>query len=376
MPAAIGRKPRRGSMLLALLAVLEAGLSCRPAGAQERSLIDPGEARLRRELRSLENRLETSPRGADVQLDRARRDLIRQSRGVDFSPDEARIDRSLDRLGRELRRRERAAPRPARPDLPRGGGGDGDLPRSYADEPRGDGLPRSFANEGRSVAPSGSNNLVAAARLLNRAELGSRRRAGGASPVGPRGGARVPRRGSSRTPVAERRARCRAGSRASSSGPRPRPGAPEGGPGLATVRQDRLGAGAKQHHRAGPATCPTSPACGPPCRAMSPRSPRSTRARFGTARRRSRSTRPTPRSSAADSPRSRPPGCPGWSPSWTVGSAATPTRPRTAIGRLTGSRSRIRSTSPRTPAGAASGGGCSTRWSTRPATPGCARWSR
>ncbi|HEX6014852.1 MAG TPA: hypothetical protein VFY87_24265, partial [Geminicoccaceae bacterium] len=114
------------------------------------------------------NRIETSPRGADVQLDRARRDLIRQSRGVDFSPDEARIDRSLDRLGRELRRRERAAPRLTRPDLPRGVGGD--LPRSYADEPRDEGLPRSYADEGPSTAPGGSNNLVAAAQLLNRAE--------------------------------------------------------------------------------------------------------------------------------------------------------------------------------------------------------------
>jgi hypothetical protein len=167
MPPAIGTKPRRGSMLLALLAVLEAGLSCGPAGAQERSLLDPGEARLRRELRSLENRLETSPRGAGLQLDRARRDLIRQSRGVDFSPDEARIDRSLDRLGRELRRRERAAPRQTRPDLPRAGD---DLPRSYADQPRGDGLPRSYGDEGPSTAPGGSNNLVAVAQLLNRAE--------------------------------------------------------------------------------------------------------------------------------------------------------------------------------------------------------------
>ena len=65
MPPAIGRKPGRGSVLLTLLAVLEAGLPCRPAGAQERSLLDPGEARLRREVRSLENRIETSPRGAD-----------------------------------------------------------------------------------------------------------------------------------------------------------------------------------------------------------------------------------------------------------------------------------------------------------------------
>ncbi|HEX6010401.1 MAG TPA: hypothetical protein VFY87_01080, partial [Geminicoccaceae bacterium] len=136
MPPAIGTKPRRGSMLLALLAVLEAGLSCRPAGAQERSLLDPGEARLRREVRSLENRIETSPRGADVQLDRARRDLIRQRRGVDFSPDEARIDRDLDRLGRELRRRERATRRTTPPDLPRAGDS---LPRSYANEPRRDG---------------------------------------------------------------------------------------------------------------------------------------------------------------------------------------------------------------------------------------------
>jgi hypothetical protein len=167
MPAAIGTRPRRGLMLLAMLAVLEAALPCRPAGAQERSLLDPGEARLRRELRSLENRLETSPRGADIQLDRARRDLIRQSRGVDFSPEEARIDRSLDRLGRELRRRERAARRTTPPDLPRAGD---DLPRSYANEPRRDGLPRSFADEGPSVAPGGSNNLVAAAQLLNRAE--------------------------------------------------------------------------------------------------------------------------------------------------------------------------------------------------------------
>ena len=138
-----------------------------PAGAQQRSLIDPGDARLRRELRSLENRLETSPRGAGLQLDRARRDLIREGRGVDFTPEEARIDRGLDRVRRELQQRERPDLREPRLPAP---GGERRLPRSYAGEPPDGGLPLSYSEGASSIAPGGSNNLVTVARLLNRAD--------------------------------------------------------------------------------------------------------------------------------------------------------------------------------------------------------------
>lgn len=134
------------ALLLAGLGILATGT----ASAQQRSLIDPDTAQLRRELRSIEGRLERSPRGARLQLDRARRELIREGRGVSFTPEQGRIARDLDRLGRELRRVEREPSREPR-EVPTGN----NLPRSYDDPPRSSG---------------GSNNLVTVARLLTRAE--------------------------------------------------------------------------------------------------------------------------------------------------------------------------------------------------------------
>jgi hypothetical protein len=133
----------------AALAILVAAIPASPASAQARDLTDPGAAQLRRELRSLDNRIDTRPRGGGLQLDRARRELIRQGRGVAFTPEQARIDRELDRLEGELRRSEEE-PRPEPTSPPRS-----ELPRSY-DAP--------------TTSPGGSNNLVTATRLLNRAE--------------------------------------------------------------------------------------------------------------------------------------------------------------------------------------------------------------
>jgi hypothetical protein len=119
-----------------------------PAAAQERSLIDPGEAQLQRQVRSLENRASGGP-GAELQLRRARQDLIRESRGVFFTPEEARIDRDLRRIGRDLRRRPTTAAEPP-PELT-----ESELPKSYEAEP-----PRSGRH----------GSVVTVTRLLNRAE--------------------------------------------------------------------------------------------------------------------------------------------------------------------------------------------------------------
>jgi hypothetical protein len=83
-------------------------LASQPA-AQQRSLTGSGslagDAYLERQLRSLEHRDAGSTGGdASLQLQRARRDLVRQSRGVAFTPEQARINRGLDRVGRNLQR--------------------------------------------------------------------------------------------------------------------------------------------------------------------------------------------------------------------------------------------------------------------------------
>ena len=86
------------------------------AAAQQRSLTGSGglagDAYLQRQLRSLERR-DGSVAGASLQLQRARRDLVRQSGGVAFTPEQARINRGLDRVGRELQRRNLDAVRGA-----------------------------------------------------------------------------------------------------------------------------------------------------------------------------------------------------------------------------------------------------------------------
>jgi hypothetical protein len=119
------------------------------ATGQERSLIDPGDAQLQRQVRSLQNRASGGP-GADLQLRRARQDLIHQSRGVFFTPEEARIDRDLRRIERDLRRRSTGTTEPQPPELT-----ESELPKSYEAEP-----PRSGRH----------SSVVTVTRLLNRAE--------------------------------------------------------------------------------------------------------------------------------------------------------------------------------------------------------------
>ena len=85
------------------LASLSGMLLGTPAVAQDRSLVDPGNAYLQRELRSLERRTDGPSAGAALQLQQTRRDLIRQSRGVYFTQEQAQIFRGLNRVERELR---------------------------------------------------------------------------------------------------------------------------------------------------------------------------------------------------------------------------------------------------------------------------------
>lgn len=104
MRSAIGAIGQHACRLGATLVLLSAALPVEPLAAQQRSLISPGDAQLRRELRSLEGQMLSSPRGAELQLQRTRRDLVSRSRGVTFSPEAARIDRGLDQVARDLQR--------------------------------------------------------------------------------------------------------------------------------------------------------------------------------------------------------------------------------------------------------------------------------
>ena len=77
-----------------------------------------GDAVLQRQLRSLEQGGAGSPDAAAMQLRGARRSLLQQSRGTAFTPEQARISRGLDRVGRDLRQQEldaATAQAPARP---------------------------------------------------------------------------------------------------------------------------------------------------------------------------------------------------------------------------------------------------------------------
>ena len=86
-----------------------------PAVAQDRSLVDPANAYLQRDLRSLERRTDGPSAGAALQLQQTRRELIRESRGVYFTREQAQIFRSLNRVEGEVRppetfKDERGAP--------------------------------------------------------------------------------------------------------------------------------------------------------------------------------------------------------------------------------------------------------------------------
>jgi hypothetical protein len=118
--------PRLRTRLLGAVVALASAMA--PAAelcAQQRSLTGtlPGaagsDAYLQRQLRSLEAG-GTSLESMNIQLRRAQRDLITQSRGVAFTPEQARIDRGLDRVGRELHRQQINALTAQQPALPRG----------------------------------------------------------------------------------------------------------------------------------------------------------------------------------------------------------------------------------------------------------------
>jgi hypothetical protein len=79
-----------------------------PAGA---------DAYLQRQLRTLE-RGATSPESAEILLQRTQRDFTSRSRGVYLTPEQARAQRDLDRIERDLRGapgRVATTPLPARP---------------------------------------------------------------------------------------------------------------------------------------------------------------------------------------------------------------------------------------------------------------------
>lgn len=152
------RKAGLGRRLI--LALAAAPLWIGYAAAEPRSLIDPADAHVRRELRSLDSRLPGSSEGARIQLERTRRAVDRPGNGIDYLPEGARLGRDFDRIERDLKRPvpEPTATRgPARDELPSTYGGSEGLPRSYD----GDG----------GTAAGGSNNLVTVTRLLNRAEV-------------------------------------------------------------------------------------------------------------------------------------------------------------------------------------------------------------
>jgi hypothetical protein len=124
MRSAIWRQLARFATTIALLGAVLSGES---ASAQQPSLINPSDAQMRRELRSLEGQVGSSALGTDLQLQRARRDLVSRSRGVALTPEAARIDRGLDQVGRDLQRQDLDAAQPTAPSPPRAE----PLPTSY-----------------------------------------------------------------------------------------------------------------------------------------------------------------------------------------------------------------------------------------------------
>jgi hypothetical protein len=126
VPGWLGRGFRLG-----LSAVWAAALLAGPGAAQQQGLT-ANDIYMQRQLRSLEGSVRSSPDSAALQLQRARRDMIQQSRGVAFTPEQARLNRSLDQVGRQLRQERTSVvgvpPRPATTEEP--------LPSSYGtDQP-------------------------------------------------------------------------------------------------------------------------------------------------------------------------------------------------------------------------------------------------
>lgn len=119
-----------GTALLVAVLLWSAG-----AQAQQGSLTGrgngAGDAVLQRQLRSLEQGGAASPDAAAMQLRGAQRSLLQQGRGTAFTPEQARISRGLDRVGRGLRQQELDAATAQPPARPRGER----LPGTIAQEP-------------------------------------------------------------------------------------------------------------------------------------------------------------------------------------------------------------------------------------------------
>lgn len=127
----VGGRLARG-LQLGLSAAWVAALLVEPGMAQQQGLSGANDAYMQRQLRSLQGSVRSSPESTALQLQRARRDLIQQSRGVALTPEQARLNRGLDQIERQLRQERSSAvrvpPRPVTTDEP--------LPSSYGtDQP-------------------------------------------------------------------------------------------------------------------------------------------------------------------------------------------------------------------------------------------------
>ena len=146
-----GSKGLLASGLALALSVLPVVDAC----AQQRSLsgtrLAPvgSDAYLQRQLRTLE-RSASSPGSADILLRRTQRDLTSRARGVYLTPEQARIQRDLDRVGRDLQHEQLDA-----------------LTAQPLAQPRGERLPGTINDAAALPSFSGTTTL---GRLVGRAE--------------------------------------------------------------------------------------------------------------------------------------------------------------------------------------------------------------
>ena len=144
-------RPTRTFGVLALVLCLAT-----PALAQQRPGLtgyQPGgaasDAYLQRQVRQLDADRLTGT-GSSLQLRQTQRDLITRSRGVALTPEQARIQRELDRIGRDLQWQETT-----------------DHPVQAPATPRGDRLPSTIDDTGGLLSFGGAMTV---SRLLGRAQ--------------------------------------------------------------------------------------------------------------------------------------------------------------------------------------------------------------
>ena len=144
----------RRALALALLALLAGAAG--DAWAQRGGSLTGGrpppagsDAYLQRQLRTLD-RSRASPGSAEILLRRTQRDLVTQSRGVYLTPEQARVQRDLDRIERD--RRDRSP---------------GQATLQPPARPRGERLPGSIDDTGALPSMGGTLTL---GRLVGRAE--------------------------------------------------------------------------------------------------------------------------------------------------------------------------------------------------------------